>query len=246
MVGKLKSALKRIHWSLACRASAATVIWWALPPAWFVGGAVLLYFYPDWRITKGTLPFSLAVLFAIASPPGVSSSPLYTALYALFLGVLFYVALGVRGLAFIDRPTAYETLSLLAVFGLSLKLVNLIDPWDGPLAPMVAGFFGIAAMLLARGFSAYVAHREPLGASGRNALAALLLGVLVFQAILGILFVPLPPSHKSALAFLFVGVLVESIYGHIAGVLSRRRLLLDVSVFLIFFSIIVGSAPWVV
>lgn len=108
METKLRLILKRIHWSLALKAAILAVVWMVLPGWAFLILSAYLYFVPFFDPWKLFLPFLVFLFLAFTGPPNPG--------FALILGSLFYVILGIKDLILIDRRSAYDIMILISLF----------------------------------------------------------------------------------------------------------------------------------
>ncbi len=142
MAEKLRSILKRAHWSLITRAhlenwrpifelGSRAVIFaaaWLFLPWWlFLFVALGSYFYHFFQPWKTFAAFLCLVALTAAQSPSL--------LFALIFGAVFYYLLLIKDLMIIDRRSAYDIL----VLALSFFLIR--DFFRGFYAPGAAAFF---------------------------------------------------------------------------------------------------------
>lgn len=131
MAEKLKSILKRIHWSLPrksiwgliLKAAIFAVAWLILPWWLFFLVALYCYFIPLFRSGKLLVPFFCLLVLTIAQSPGF--------LFALVFGIIFYYILLIKDLLIINRKSAYELLVLASSFFLIWDLFSGHDGLSG-------------------------------------------------------------------------------------------------------------------
>jgi hypothetical protein len=238
MAARLKSILGRIHWSLPLRVIIFGFGWLVLPFWLFVILALYLYLVPFFDVRRFFLPFLAVIFFAAIEPKSF--------LFAVVFSGTFYLILGAKDLIFIDRKTAYEILTLLLSFFIFIGFFSRFDSWAGG-APFLYTFIsGALIFFLVRGFLNYsgesnlfAAERQRLGS-----VVAIIVGLAVLEIMIAALFLPVNYLYQSAVAFLAAALAVELSSDYLAGRLTRRALLLNLSIFLTFMVIILGSAQW--
>jgi len=235
MAVKLKSVLKRIHWSLALKAAVFAASWFLLPLWLFFLIALYLYFVPPFQSGKLVAPFLVLMFFATTLTPSLW-------LAALF-GVLWYLILGIKDLVFIDRKEAYESLVLLLIFFSGIRFFAHFDSWSGIMPLLADLLFGAAVFLLCKGFLGYVDEAHGVSRE-RKAIAAVVAALVIFEAALIIVFLPLHFLYQASLFFITALVFLESVFEYARGALTRRMLLMNFSIFFVFLVIILGSAKW--
>jgi len=237
MAIKLKSILGRIHWSLVLRAVIFSLAWFLLPFWIFLLIAAYFYFYPFFRPLTLALPFFLLVIFAAIEN---QSLPL-----AVFFAVVFYLILGIKDLILINRKPIYEILVLLLSFLMFVRFFAQFDGWAGAGAPLCGLAAAAVFVFLSRGFLRYETSLEEEAARGKHRGVALgLVGILLWQFSLAILFLPINFLYQAAILFLLATTGLEFASDYLSNRLTRQRTLTNFSVLLGVLVIILGSASW--
>ncbi|HTY39633.1 MAG TPA: hypothetical protein VMC43_00890 [Candidatus Paceibacterota bacterium] len=235
MVNDLKKrvahGLRGLPWSLIVRAVIFGGAWLILPFWAFAVLAFGMYFFPLFQPFLLFVPFLLTIVFA-----GLLGTSLWG---AVFLGILFYLVIGIKDLILIDRRRAYHILTFLIFLALFL---NFFYHYPRPDVPFAAFGLGLIFFIVFRGFVAYIipeageAHR----ATFVSGLAALLVG----QLALILLVLPLSFFYQTALLFLSVVLLAEFVIDHLEDRLDRRIVLTNASIILVFFSVVLALNRW--
>lgn len=239
MAAKLKSVLKRIHWSLVIRALVFAAAWFLLPFWIFLFVGLYLYLIPLFRTRELALPFLLVIFFALQEPVSFWFAPL--------LAALFYLILGIKDLIFIDRKPVYEALVLLLLFLMFLRFFSRFDHWSNPAAFFYALAMSAVSLFLIRGFLNYEASAglaDDSRIKKAAGVSAEIAALVIWQVSLVLLFLPLNFLYQSALLFLTATVLLECIFDYLNKNLTRQRILTSFSVFFVFLVIILGSVRW--
>lgn len=201
--------------------------------------AFYLYLVPFFSIKRFALPFLAIIFFAAIEPKGV--------FFALVFAATFYLILGIKDLIFVERKPAYEVLVLLLVFFSFINFFSNFGSWNG-LRPFLCVFIvGVFVFLLLAGFLNYGGKEDGLLSEERlrrGKISAAIAGLVVSQITIALLFLPLNYLYQSALAFLVALSVVELLSDYLAGGPTRRAVLINLSVFLAFAVIILGSANW--
>src|SRR3989338_1335654 len=149
MAAKLKSILRPIHWSLAFKAALFAVAWLVLPAWAFVLVAFYLYCVPRFQALRFGFPFLALLVLLVTEPP--------RAVGAFFAGVAWYLLLGTKDMAFMEKRTPHAALVLLIVFLMCVLFFSRFSSWDRPEVFVYAFAVGAAFFLLCRGFLLHTA-----------------------------------------------------------------------------------------
>ncbi len=212
---------------------------WLILPFWvFLLVALYLYFFPFFRPFDLFLPFAILIFFAAIEPTGT--------LFALLLGVIFYLILGIKDLIFIGRKSAYEVLSLILMFLALMKFFSKFDSWGDPGAFFWIFLLAAIFFFLAKDFlrNSGKAGAETRSAAISPSLAAGISAMVFLQISIATLFLPLNLLYQSALVFLMVAITLELAFDYSAEALSRRKILISFSIFFSFLVVILGAAQW--
>lgn len=234
MAAKLKSILRTTPWSLLLKASVLAALWPVLPYWLFFFLALGFYFIPFFEPRRLFLPFVLFLFFAAFLTPGYLSS--------LFLGIIFFLILGVKNLVIVDRAAAYETLFFVLFFLAVLGFFGSFDSPRGYFSVFAAAAAAVFALLLG-GFLRFSTEFAALSRREKF-LIIVLPGVVIWQWFLAVLILPMNYFYQSALVFLGGIVLAELIYAYINKSLERRKILIYFSVFFAAVAIILAANPW--
>jgi hypothetical protein len=234
MAAKLRLISKTIPWSLLGKSLVAAAVWLVLPYWLFLIPAVGFYFIPFFEPRRLLLPFLLFLVFAALLPRGFSS--------ALLLALVFFLIIGTKNLVLVDRAAAYETLFFVLFF---LAAAAFFGDFQSPSGRIFAASAGAALVfaLLLKNFLGYspkfaaLAGREKLLITG-------LAGIIVWQWLLAILFLPMNRFYQTALLFLGGAVLAELLFAYVSGSLEKKKLLAWFSVFFAAVAMILAANNW--
>lgn len=208
-------------------------------PFWlFVILALYFYLIPFFGIKKFALPFSAIIFFAAIEPKN--------ALFAVIFAGAFYLIFGVKDLIFIERKPAYETLAMLLAFFAFIDFFSHFDSWDGWWTFLCVFIAGIFIFLVTRGFFNYGVESDIFAREKfrQGWVFAAIVGLVSAETMIVGLFLPLNYLYQSALAFLATALATEFSSEYLEGKLVRRTMLANLSIFLAFAVIILGSANW--
>ena len=246
MEERLRSILKRAHWSLALKSAAYGASWLVLPGWLFLLVALGIYLKPFFQ--PGKLARSFLVLLAISFGvhwlvPAVE--PLFAGisyLFALYLGGLFFLLMGIRDLAFTHRLGRY----MLLYAGLFLGVAVLAFWYAYPRLPLrlvtTSLLFVTAAALLFREFLGLMHDQLLLGVPGvgeagtikgerkRRRLFVWALTLLAFELFWVVGLLPVGFLMQAALLLLFVVLGTDVLWEHLKGTLTRLYVLRVVTV----------------
>ncbi len=239
MGSKLRSVLRQIHWSLALRAAIFAASWFFLPFWAFLLVAFYLYFVPFFQPRRLALPSLLVIFFTAVLTP--------TPWFAIFLGVAWYLILGIKDLIFINRKQAYEILVLFLVFLVTVRFFAHFDSWAGAFSVLYSLATSVVVFLLCKGFLKYGDLPEHAGyreKAARSTAAAAVVALILFELSLLFLVLPIHFLFQASLFFVVAAIILESVFEYVNGALTRRIILVNFSIFFIFLVIILGSAQW--
>lgn len=261
MEERLRSILRRIHWSSLLKAAIFAAVWLWLPFWVFVLVAFYLYFIPWFKPGRLAFPFLALVVLAFLE---AQSFP-----FALIFGAIFYCILLVRDLLVLDRRSVYEVIVLALAFfflrgfyqffnegiggstgsgGAALFYAFLVAAVIAALLRSFLGAFPEDASLTASapeaaGEKARTAGVPRTGRRIRNA-AAWLSFLLFAQIGIVCLFLPLDFTYQAIAAFLVVVLFIDLVAEYIFAGLSRNKMLGVSSTVFILLAIVLSSARW--
>jgi hypothetical protein len=155
-------------------------------------------------------------LFFADSPP-----------FVIYFSLLFYLILGVKDLVFIKREEWHRVLNL-----------GLIYPI------FILFFFHNQDFFVAKSLMVFLAAIFLLKDLLKNKLAHWLAAFLVLEAAWAISLLPIGYINSANLAALVYFILTDLILRHLAGTLTKRRILIDVSIFAILLVLILALSRW--
>lgn len=235
MAAKLKSISRQIHWSLVLRA-AVFALAWAWFPFWlFVLIALYLYFVPWFQAGRLAVPFFTLLLLCYLQTPGVA--------FAIIFAAVFYVLFLIKDLLIIDRRSAYELLVLALAFFLLRDFYAKFSEGLGGAALFCAFLAAAVLTLLLQSFMNAFYNDAPASRSLKRA-AVWLSFLLLSQALIAGLFLPVDFIYQSALVFLVAVLLVELVPEYLFAGFSRTKMLATAMTVFTLFVIVMSSARW--
>lgn len=232
MVEKLKLQVSKIHWSLAIKAAIFALSWYFLPFWIFLFIGLYFYFVPFFQPMRHIFPFLLLLFFAFFAAPSLW--------FLCFLGIIFYLLLGIKDLIFINRSDAYEVASLILLFLTIYAYYNRYENWEGAALP--AGFLmgGVFYMLFKNILESAHSGKKELG--GRTLSG--ILSLLFIQFALAILFLPMNIFSQTALLFLIGFTLIEIFAHWYGGTLTTKKFFSYISIFFIGIILVLAGGVW--
>lgn len=233
MEAKLRSIIKGIHWSLALKGLIAACAW-ALLPEWVAWGLILAFYFSSFfRVKHLGLPLFAALIIAHIWGQNFWS--------AIFIGALFYLILGVKEFAFIDRrmPHIFIIFGILSVAG--FLLYGGLDAWSAWL-PIKISLFSLLFMALVRGFMLQKAEIEAIEPHN---LVLWVMTFLLWEITALLAFLPLDFIYLASLAIFISFIFFEWLVAYSENDLNRNKILLYSSFLFILVNLIFGFAKWV-
>ena len=239
MEEKLRSILKRIHWSSLLRAVVFAAAWLYLPLWLFILIALYLYFIPVPQSGTVAGPFLVLLLLVLLEPPSI--------LFAIVFGFVFFYILLIKDLILIDRKAAYEVTILFLVF-LLFRDFYLREGGAVNAFSLLYSFFTalLVGFLLSNFIRVFKSHGTQ-GVWGRFFLrrtAIWLSTILIWQFLVAGLFLPVDFVYQALAAFLAAIVIVDLVPQYLFGESSRSKVLVTTSVVFVLFVLVLGSARW--
>lgn len=239
MAGKLEltSIAKRIHWPLLIKAAAFGFSWFLLPFWLFLAIGIYFYFMPLFRPKDLAFPFAALIFFAYTEERSL--------LLAILFAALFYLIIGVKDLILINRQSAKEILALLFALFLAVKFFSSADNWSGL---SVLGYSFVASVFVFFLAKLFIRSDSASGndemAGKKTTIALLAASFFIWQLFLSLVYLPLNFLYQSAIFIVTATIFLELISDHIRSALTKRKILLQFSIFLVFAATILVSAQW--
>jgi hypothetical protein len=242
MEEKLRSILRRTHWSLVLKAFLFAATWLVLPFWLFLLIALYLYFVPFSGAAKVAAPFFVLLILTLFEGQNL--------FFAIIIGIIFYCIALIKDLLIIDRKSAYEILVLVLSYlllrtffikegddfgGLSLMYSFLVA---GALSIMISGFIKNFSITDADGAALPEARYFYRAIGGISFLA-------MWQLLIVGLFLPLDFLYQSAVIFLIAALFIDLVPHYVFGELSRRKAIATSIVVFTLLVIVLASARWI-
>lgn len=206
---------------------------WLLLPFWmFLLVALYLYLVPFFQPFNLIVPYIMTIAAAAALPYGLW--------FAIFLGVLFFLLVGIKNLILVNRFENHQLMVFLLFFLLFFGFFSGFENWQKWTSS--AALFGVAAafFLLFRELADYY----PDAPDGKKILVAGIGSVLIWQAASAIIFLPLNYFYQTAILFLAAIILTDILLEYLVRKLDRKKILWNFSVFFALMAAILASANW--
>ncbi len=243
MAAKLKSILRRTHWSLLLRAAIFSLAWFLFPFWLFALVALYLYFIPPFQTGRLLWPFAALMILAFIEPANLL-------FLVIFLAVFYYLLL-IKDLLLIDRKSAYEILIFILSFFLLRDFYRAfsdgVSGWGIWCAFLFSALFGA----LASRFMSVFSLGDPVAPDSVSRtkhpirrITAWLTFLLSWQFLILGLFLPLDFIYQSAIVFLVLALTIDFASGRYLGDTIRSKILgTSITVFALLV-IILASARW--
>jgi hypothetical protein len=210
-----------------------------VPIIFFFLAAFLLYSRPLFNAFAFIVSFLILAVVSLIVLKIFPDEGSYFLLAVFFFSFLFYLFLGVKNLVFIDRAFWFNFFNLALFYA-----VFLIFFWADK-----SSFFAIKSLLLF--LAALFLFRDSLSVSVSNysfpqkrTLASWLLAFIILELVWVISLLPLGFINSANLAIISVFLLGDLTVNYFKGVLTRRSILIDVTLFVVLFLIIFGTTRW--
>ena len=235
MAAKLKSVLRRIHWSLALKAVLFYAAW-IFFPFWAAAVlAVVLYLAPFFKPRQFLVPFLLLLLLAYFLPSNFWNGA------ALAGGM--YLILGIKDLVFVNRRVAYQTLAYLLFLPTYLHLFATLKNWQN--AAFIYLFLtGLIFLIVIRAFLNYSFPLSDAAEIRKRWAIAGASALLIWQLSITLLFLPFSFWSQAAILFLAAAILLQNILDDAAGILERKKLIFRLVLFLGALAIVLLGNGW--
>lgn len=221
---------------LAAKAAVFGVSWLFLPGWAFVATGSYFYLFPPFRALGMAAHFLIVVFLALTSGKSV--------IFAVFLSFVFYLILALKDLRFINRDNPRDLLAFSLLLPLFIKLFSFSGDRSGTLLVFLSFFAATAAFFLLKNIFADRAPEESKKIEKMGTIMAFAAAFLIWQLLLVLFFTPLNFIYQSSVALIFSVVIFGLASDLARETISRKSILFAVSVFLVFSSVILGSAHW--
>lgn len=179
------------------------------------------------------MPLCLTFVLAAVLSPNV--------LFALFLGTLFFLILGIKNLILVNRFASRQLVAFLLLFLVFLSFFSQFENWQAwPIS-----FWWLGIVLVVFCLIKESADYRPEPPRRQKFLVAGLGSLFIWQIGLVALFLPLNYFYQTALLFLSAVFLIDVLLDYLNSRLHRRKILTNFSIFLVLLGIIMASAKWV-
>lgn len=233
---KLRLILRKIHWSLLVKSVVLGGSWIAAPFLFFE--AVAFYFYFQSGPRRFQLWFSFIVLSALCWFGKLWLGGYWLLIFGMIFAAAWFFLIGIKGLFFLHRQRAYLLLSA-ALFSAS----SLFFFWQARITEFFPAtpLFLIGLALIFWEFYAYLAAEKRVSIRVFLAAASLLVFFELSWAM-----ILLPVGFLSATAFLLIAfsVFQHSFFDYHSGVLDRKRILVNGTIFVAGVLIIFIFSSW--
>ena len=235
IVSRMRAVSQTMPWRLVVKAVLAAFVWYALPYWLFVILALGFYFVPVFRPFPLFVPF-LILLFLTAVLPADMFG-------ALFVGVSFFLTLGVKDLVLAKRDERYLALVVMLLFGAGMWFFADADAGGSLFGALVLGAFFFA---LAASYVRALGESRELSAELRSHLraSALVSALLIAEWTWALFLLPLSEAHRFMLFFIPAALLVSFLGEYAAGGPSRRSVLAHASIFIGSLVLLLASVEW--
>lgn len=238
MAAKLTSISKRIHWLSLTKAIFFALAWWYLPAWLFVLIACAIYFLPPFESRKNLWAF-LALL-------GISLATPQSALMAMLYGALCYYLLLIKEFFVIDRKSARVMLAMALSFFLFREFFLI---WQNGISPGSLAWAWIIAIMFGLLMNGVIVARHGIEIDrehGRRPRRAAILAstLILFEVLVGCLFLPVDFIYQSIVAFLAAALLLDFVPAYFFRELEPRRIRMTAIGIATLLVIVLASAKW--
>ncbi len=246
MAAKLKSITKLIHWSLLARVLVFALAWLYLPFWIFLLLALYCYFVPAFHAGRLFILFFTLLVLCYVEPSNAGGGA-GAIVMAIIFGAIFYYLLLKKDLLLIDRVAAHELLVLVLSFFLFREFFMAFA--QGPTGAALVWAF-LTALLWSRLLNNFMTRKfEDMLFQENYPLAlrrtAAWLGcILMAQALIVVLFLPLNFIYQSTTVFLVAALLIELLPDHAAGILTNEKIRLTGTAVFALLVVVLTAAKW--
>lgn len=208
---------------------------WLFSPYWlFAAAALFFYFFPFFNSRRWLIPFVVFLFFAAILPSAFVNALLLTA-------AIFLIG-GAKNLILVERREAYQMLFLILIFfALEEFFRHFSIPRGGrEMAALATAAVFVLLLNFFLDFSPTFSAFPPR----RKFLLVGVGGIILWQWLEAMLFLPLNRFYQTALVFLLAAALAELLFAHADGSLGRQKILFWFSVLFASGVIILAVNPW--
>ena len=217
---------------LLLKSCAVGLSWFFLPFWFFLLVVIYFYFVPFFQPFKLLVPFLLTVAAAIAVP--------YSFWFAIFIGLLFFLLLGIKNLIFVNRFENHQLMVFLLLFFIFFGLFSHFENWQRWTVSIGLLGAGLSFFFLFEELADYSRERS----KRKKMLVAGLGSLFIWQLASVLLFLPLNHFYQTAILFLSAVIMTDMFLEYLAKKLDRTKILNDFSIFFVLISVILTSANW--
>ena len=208
-------------------------IGWLMLPFWafFI---LSLYFYlvPFFQSFKLLIPFILTLLAAAILPNGFW--------FAVLLGTLFFLLFGIKNLILVNRFDNHQFMVFLILFLMFFGFFWHFGNWQEWAVSLISFWIGLSFFFLFDELADY----SRVSSESKKIIVSALGSFLIWQGAIVILFLPLNYFYQTALLFLSSVILTDILLGYLGGIIGRRKMLANFSIFFVIAVAILASANW--
>ncbi len=208
-------------------------IGWLVFPFWaFLIISLYFYLVPLFQPFKLFVPFILTLLAAAILPYGFW--------FAVLLGILFFLLFGIKNLILVNRFDNHQLIVFLILFLMFFGFFWHFENWQRWTVSLISFGIGFFFFFLFKELASY----SQGSSESKKIIVSVLGSFLLWQAAMVILFLPLNYFYQTALLFLSSVILTDILLEYLGGVIGRRKILADFSIFFVIAVVILTSANW--
>jgi len=241
MAVKLGSILRSIPWFLIFKAGLFAGAWLFLPFWLFLLIALYLYFFPPFQIFRLGFPFLLTIAGAAVFERGLVGG--------VFLGLIFYLILGIKDLIFIKRVLAYKLMTAALIFLVTSGFFHRFLSWGSVSITFWSLVMTTIFFLLSKNlynYEEFSSPQTPKAGRPEKLLALGILGLLGWQLAFLLLFLPFNFYYQIAFFSVFILVILALTLDYLRGLLFRKKFIVGLSFLFVFLVFILASTEWVI
>ena len=208
-------------------------IGWLFLPFWvFLVLSIYFYLVPFFQPFKLLIPFILTLLAAAILPYGFW--------FAVLLGILFFLLFGIKNLILVNRFDNHQLMVFLILFLMFFGFFRHFENWQNWTISLISLWIAVSFFFLFNELADYSAKSS----ESKKMIVSWLGSFLLWQAAMIILFLPLNYFYQTAILFLLSVILTDILLGYLGGIIDRRKMLINFSIFFVITVAILASANW--